>query len=501
MATMSSNFEIYKVEGELKVNGSAYDLVSVECVSRINAWPVVTAVYYIPSSNMVEDAMSDRLISELSDNQSRMFTDREEPDVEIGITLKTEHNASNENVNFTGYLTSMGAHVTQQSTSISITALPEYAKMDAMSFSIYKEVVNIDSNNPLKFTTLSKFIEDIIDNMIAAGVDDTGADDLEKEDLKRQEEINNKQMETFKTLIRASEQALNTTLPAEALALDGKNGHYVANLKQAIVNTLKARRGSFLTNIVALAELFNCFYVPGTTGKKDDPGRFVSKSVVTFEDDVECNFTFDNSPILNLNVNIGSTSLFPVTSVYVKTNQDTQNIDHSKSSHYYAFPNNTTEGTRLAIDVPAWLPSKAIVIMSASSSKKPKISSDENEVNEQKKQTKKQLDEFTKKLSELVKTWCETSFYWMALNNNAINVTLPAECIVQHVGGTETNGLSIAGYTAGLGLTDSENPSCKFLITMCRAVLACDAKNSNSANHITIAGSHALMSGFSLTQS
>ena len=227
-----------------------------------SSWPNITMTIYPPGAEkQALKPTHESIIQDMAEWQRKMFSVRDGAEVTIKISVKNDPDAGV--FSFRGFITGPEYNISGYGMiSLSIKCIPEYAQVDAMTYSIYTPPV---AAGPLQSMcnltnsgTICNYINDKQRELRTKYTPDFSAGEVDRTSREAQHTLNNKVVKYFEELLTASdsEECFGWTDILENLKRNDKN--LTSTINQLLITTI----GPFCGVIDKTAEVFGCLYVP-----------------------------------------------------------------------------------------------------------------------------------------------------------------------------------------------------------------------------------------------
>lgn len=303
--------------------------------------------------------------------------------------------------------------------SYSNNVIAECARMNSVDLSIYKiDVKYLRTADIVKTPPedLSLAIGDILYEIYGKSKKETSQDENIKNSIEKTDAINQKNVGFAVDLFRASYGYMGW----DKLGLSLGKAAW-AQCVFRIVNILQSNTGGFFNAILQLASEFQCIYIPDPSGR--DPGKLVNKLKI-FENPVPVCLN-----IINMNLSAGYKDMNGIGAVTVVSpampKKYLRTVPASKLVFTYPEDVDTSVGTVLQIPGPPWL-SEAVynkfrAVEAAANAKKNDQSIGKKK--EERSEAEEKAQEKLPTVSDLLKQWAKSEYYWQCLGQTYCVVT------------------------------------------------------------------------------
>lgn len=451
-----------------------------------------------PAEEAPVSATTDKVFTVMGERQQWLFTERMGNDTTFVLTTtKTDGPASEQGatVKFSGMSTNSSYSFSTTNVMMSDQALDDFALLDAMDLSVYNVPKAHRTGLGYRSVTLEKcdynlarMIKKMV-NVIMYNTDATGTPPIEVEDndqkydvvsRKRQHEINERVLPILNRLLDNSEDTIGWS---DVFRRVTPPSRLDASLRQVLLNNLLKRSGSFISNILTLANEFKCILVPD-----ENDGDLKYRLVNTIEV-IEAEPDKLKLPSTGVSIGIGNDGgLFPCRYVAVLRSNGTPHRTSPNASDkmvaMYPDENVVAGGTPMSDPGPSWLPPYCSIIDG--------LPEDGEQLAEKKtseylyKKTvqseDKNLKEYYAGVGAVCREWAKSTYYWNSLAASSCSVSLP---LVRNM----TVGKRYEVY----------NSEDKLLFTgFCAAVTYSAQAGGNPSATVNINFTHVEMAGFTL---
>lgn len=297
------------------------------------------------------------LFSSLGKQQAAAFAGIMEANSELTIDTG---GTSNNTLTFKGITLGDTYSFTARSVSISGSALPEYAVMEVLDYSIYGDVSNSLHDEVLTANSILEIIKKVEENLFKSWkkVKETllagSPNSAVVQAVNNMESIHNRNSTVRKYFLQILENSketfgwdnINNIVKNEKQARD----NLTTSIYNKVAAVLKGSIGSFLSTLSALASQFQAVYIPGV----NDPGKLVNMMHLILDEPEK----FKPEAILSANMQTNaSTGFMPLGTVTVKTNPDVSLHSGANISITVPESNVSKGGKTMSIQAPVWFPS------------------------------------------------------------------------------------------------------------------------------------------------
>lgn len=260
---MSFEKQAREIKVKAEVMGSTVYVTNINAFIGVgaNAWPRLSLTVYPPVSDKkaVKPTQSE-IISKMAQWQKKMFSERGGTEVSVNITVKNDDKAGT--FKFKGLITGPTYDISSNGAAMTIECVPEYAQVDALSYSIYSPPIDsLPLQSLCNLTdagTICNFIKMKQEELRTEFSPDSLTEAEDKAYRLSQHNINEKVAKYFEELLKTSdsEAKFGWTEILDNLKLDD------TNLSSTISQLLMQSAGPFCGVIDKMAEVFGCMYVP-----------------------------------------------------------------------------------------------------------------------------------------------------------------------------------------------------------------------------------------------
>lgn len=253
------------IEVKATVNGEKVYVSSMQAVIAIGAtsWPRVTLTVYPPGEESTARKLTqDSVVATMAKWQTKMFSARNGPEVEIEVKIKNGESSAPKGFKFKGLITGPAFDFSTKNVALQIECVPEYAQIDSLSYSIYKEggkALQISGDpNLAEAETICNLINQTQQKLREKFDPDENSESADVQYAKAQHQINEKVVKYFEELLTASnkEEVFGWTDIIEGLIWYGDD-----NLRSTINSCLLQSAGPFSGTLDRIAETFGCVCV------------------------------------------------------------------------------------------------------------------------------------------------------------------------------------------------------------------------------------------------
>lgn len=347
-----SDVSVRKIEVNLTINGEPRHPSRIVLVSNIQGVPQLQIVHHrnTDGNKRAIPVSAPEIASEMAERQNLIFNDRTSPEVSLFIT-----DGKGGSLNFNGYLTDPIYDMSQTQSNLRDIVRPDYALIESIDYSAYALPLDITDlipsdllkdngyNVPATFDALAKWLLETWDeNKDQRKI----LPSLQVEAEETQNKVNQRCIKYFKELMRASSESFGWTKQLQQTFTDNKPES--RNFTIRLMTYLRNSSGSFLSSLIKMAEEFQCFYSP----EWDKIGRLANWATV-YDNPKECEL-----PIVELNIEAGTKSLFPTFAIAVSNDALTGELDSTGASHnFILYPDEVKNGGSIIRDGgPPWMP-------------------------------------------------------------------------------------------------------------------------------------------------
>lgn len=246
-----------------------------------SAFPALSVTHHTntEAQNSAVELTAAQLFQDLGKQQKKAFAGAGEVDTEV--TINTDD--GKRTLNFKGI--ALGDTYSFSSTQVSIrgSAMPEWAMMDALNYSIYTKL-SVDTNKKLTDAkslldvitiTEARLIEGWSEVLLELSRDTSAGASAKKEQTEKIHQRNQKYRSVFLKIIKNSEKTIGWSSLDKFFKGDSKAAEALnQGIANAVMRILVGGKGSFLNTLNHLASQFQCIYIPGT--EPGDPGKLVN---------------------------------------------------------------------------------------------------------------------------------------------------------------------------------------------------------------------------------
>lgn len=416
-----------------KVNGEdRYVSGFVAQIGVGNFWPTLNLETHPKedAENKAVKLSSSDVTKEMGKVQKTMFEDRTSPDCTLNVSVDGEDAGS---FDFRGLLIGGTYHFQAGSIAKEDAAIPDYAAVSAINYSLYKwngPAYNTPVGKPqLKDEgTIPKFIKACMDMLYKSWPKCCKAKkkSIEHKVAERQHELNGKLKHYAEELLEKSEDTFGWKEAVELLKNPGK-GVSDRELRQRVVDILTGASGPFETVIMQIAEEFQLVYIPEWT----KIGVFKNKGdLIKEKEPLEVDIV--NIAIQTSNGN----SFFPIRYVAVCPPAKAVYNGSDKQVNFVAAPEEGVKsgGSMLRSPGPQWIsgPIAGQAVAKGGDSaprRKPKckVASGKKVPKSVQEPEKNYLDT----VYDTLKKWAENEYVYQALSGSTVRLTIPVNFNVE----------------------------------------------------------------------
>lgn len=296
------------------------------------------------------------LFSSLGKQQAAAFEGIMEANSELTIDTG---GASNNILNFKGITLGDTYSFTSRAVSIAGSALPDYAVMEVLDYSIYGDVSNSLHDDILQASSILEIIKKTEENLyngwskLKSAMLSGYPTDAVKQAVANMEAIHNRNAKVRKYFVQILENSEDTFgwSNIDDLIKSEKQSRYnlTSSISNKVAAVLKGSLGSFLSTLSTLAAQFQTVYIP----EVDNPGKLVNMMHLIVDDPKD--FTPEAIISSNMQTN-ASTGFMPLGTVTVKANPDISLHTGAYVSIVVPESNVNKGGKNIAIQAPVWFP-------------------------------------------------------------------------------------------------------------------------------------------------
>lgn len=265
---MSSD-QARKVKATCKVNGESRYLTYFEASASIGAgsWPRVRVVTH-PKKEAYKQSVkltAKDVTGEMEKRQKKVFSARSKPDVTISISVEGDSKAGT--FSFKGFTVGPSYSFSVNGVQLCDDCLPEYAKVEALDYSIYSEPSDLRDKNSQMVSledagTILKCLKQIAQEYMD-NVSEREPKITERLGYAKKHAYNKKVKKYFEQLLQDSEgeKKFGWTKVQEMLKLNGSEVDD-ERLINALCSALTSNYGGFSTVLSSIEELFQVVYIP-----------------------------------------------------------------------------------------------------------------------------------------------------------------------------------------------------------------------------------------------
>lgn len=297
-----------------------------------SAFPAVAVSHHVntDAANEAVELTAEDLFKELGAQQTKSFKGATEADTEL--TIDTDDPDGNGKLEFKGV--ALGDIYGFSSTSVSIRghAMPEWALMDMLNYSIYTDI-SVDTNEVIPEADSILDVIKLTEKRLVEGweqvksklqEDQTPGGKVTLQSSERVHERNQKVRKYFLKILSNSSETFGWTSIDSIFTIKEQKEVLNNSIANVVMRVLVGGRGSFLPTLNALASQFQCIYVPGS--EPDDPGKLVNMAYLVASDPED----LDLKTLVSTSMQAGNPGgLLPVGYVHVTSGLDgNTNVAH-----------------------------------------------------------------------------------------------------------------------------------------------------------------------------
>lgn len=413
--------EAIKIKCTARIKGEERYVTTLHAQIGVgNFWPLVTVQTH-PAKDAENEAIqiaTSDVAMEMGEIQNKIFESRTEPDCEIEVSCEGDDSAGE--FKFKGFLTGGSYGFSAGNVEKEEQAIPEYALVSTLTYSIYKQGVAF--RTPLKpnfESSFTEFIKQCCEELEKNWHEDPKAQqEINKAVAQKQHEMNQKVKKYWEELLKASDGDEKFGWQEAATVLSNKAKGGDVKLRQRVMDILLGVDGPFESTIMQIAEEFQLMYVP----QWDKIGYFMNKwNLIANAEDLELDIVSMNCSGSN------GMSLFPIKYVAVVPPQGPKYRKTENASNFIVYPEEGLKegGSMLRSHGPLWINSFTAMQKADKEGKKPERREKKCDVSQAKEGPKKTADEAKSAYQttyDVFEKWAQAEYIYQALSGSNASV-------------------------------------------------------------------------------